>query len=62
VIAVEATAVRALETVTDERRHHVPGRLDRLVITPDRTIRSVDGLITGLHEPKASHLMILNGW
>jgi S-adenosylmethionine:tRNA ribosyltransferase-isomerase len=60
VIAVGTTAVRALETVTDESGITSPGEgWTDVVITPDRTIRSVDGLITGLHEPKASHLMIL---
>jgi len=29
------------------------------VITPGRPVRSVNGLITGLHEPKATHLMML---
>jgi S-adenosylmethionine:tRNA ribosyltransferase-isomerase len=29
------------------------------VITPDRRLRSVTGLITGLHEPRATHLMLL---
>ena len=30
-----------------------------LVITPERGVRAVDGLITGLHEPRASHLDLL---
>ena len=60
VIAVGTTAVRALETVTDESGITSPGEgWTDVVITPERTIRSVDGLITGLHEPKASHLMML---
>ena len=60
VIAVGTTAVRALETVTDESGITSPGEgWTNIVITPERTIRSVDGLITGLHEPKASHLMML---
>ncbi|GAB2577796.1 S-adenosylmethionine:tRNA ribosyltransferase-isomerase [Paractinoplanes abujensis] len=52
VIAVGTTVVRALETGTAE------GWTD-LVITPEHPIRTVDGLITGLHEPRASHLMML---
>ena len=60
VIAVGTTALRALETVTDERGETHPGEgWTRLVITPDRAIRSIDGMLTGLHEPKASHLAIL---
>jgi S-adenosylmethionine:tRNA ribosyltransferase-isomerase len=30
-----------------------------LVITPDRGVRAVDGLLTGWHEPEASHLLML---
>ena len=31
----------------------------RLVITPERGVRVVDGLLTGWHEPDASHLLML---
>ncbi|WP_143664534.1 S-adenosylmethionine:tRNA ribosyltransferase-isomerase, partial [Streptomyces sp. NRRL B-24572] len=30
-----------------------------LVVTPARGVRVVDGLLTGLHEPEASHLLML---
>jgi len=30
-----------------------------LVLGPDRPARVVDGLVTGLHEPDASHLLLL---
>ena len=30
-----------------------------LVVTPDRGVRAVDGLVTGWHEPEASHLELL---
>ena len=30
-----------------------------LVITPDRPVRAVSGLITGLHDPQATHLTLL---
>jgi S-adenosylmethionine:tRNA ribosyltransferase-isomerase len=60
VVAVGTTVVRALETVTDERRTTFPGEgWTSLVITPERTVRSVSGLITGFHEPHASHLTLL---
>src|SRR5262249_45715202 len=60
VIAVGTTVVRALETVTDESGLTVPGAgWTSLVVTPDRPLRSVTGLITGLHEPKATHLAML---
>ncbi|NUQ96108.1 MAG: S-adenosylmethionine:tRNA ribosyltransferase-isomerase, partial [Streptomyces sp.] len=30
-----------------------------LVVAPERGVRVVDGLLTGLHEPEASHLLML---
>ncbi|MGN6809308.1 MAG: S-adenosylmethionine:tRNA ribosyltransferase-isomerase [Thermomicrobiales bacterium] len=60
IIAVGTTVVRALETVTDEAREAHPGEgWTRLVITPERGLRAVDALLTGLHEPRASHLAML---
>jgi S-adenosylmethionine:tRNA ribosyltransferase-isomerase len=60
VIAVGTTVVRALETVTDERGTASRGEgWTNLVITPQTTLRSVDSLITGLHEPRATHLAML---
>jgi S-adenosylmethionine:tRNA ribosyltransferase-isomerase len=60
VIAVGTTVVRALETVTDTEGTAHPGEgWTRLVITPERGIRAVDGLLTGLHEPCATHLAML---
>jgi S-adenosylmethionine:tRNA ribosyltransferase-isomerase len=60
VIAVGTTVVRALESASDERgivrAQH--GFTD-LVITPERGVRVVDGLLTGLHAPHASHLAML---
>jgi S-adenosylmethionine:tRNA ribosyltransferase-isomerase len=60
IVGVGTTVVRALETVTDDRGYVSPGEgWTSLVVTPERPLRSVDGLITGLHEPHASHLMLL---
>jgi S-adenosylmethionine:tRNA ribosyltransferase-isomerase len=60
VIAVGTTVVRALETVSDERGSVAPGEgWTGLVIDPERGVRAVDGLITGWHEPEASHLLML---
>ena len=60
VIAVGTTVVRALETVTDEDAVTHPGEgWTRLVITPQRGVRAVNGLLTGLHEPEATHLAML---
>jgi S-adenosylmethionine:tRNA ribosyltransferase-isomerase len=30
-----------------------------LVVTPERGVRAIDGLVTGFHEPQASHLDML---
>ena len=60
VIAVGTTVVRALETVTDADGVVHPGEgWTNLVITPERGVRAVDGLLTGWHEPEASHLLML---
>ncbi|HEX2848993.1 MAG TPA: S-adenosylmethionine:tRNA ribosyltransferase-isomerase [Acidimicrobiales bacterium] len=60
VVAVGTTVVRALESATDERgvARGAEGWTD-VVITPERGVRSVDGLLTGWHEPEASHLAML---
>ncbi|MEV4705197.1 S-adenosylmethionine:tRNA ribosyltransferase-isomerase [Actinoplanes sp. NPDC049316] len=55
VIAVGTTAVRALETAWNGPHS---GWTD-LVVTPERGVRAVDGLLTGFHEPRASHLDML---
>jgi S-adenosylmethionine:tRNA ribosyltransferase-isomerase len=61
VVAVGTTAVRALETVTDPSGVVHPGEgWTELAVTADRPIRSVDGLLTGWHEPGASHLAMLD--
>lgn len=60
VIAVGTTSVRALETVADAQGVVHPGEgLTDLVITPERGLRTVNGLLTGFHEPKSSHLAML---
>jgi S-adenosylmethionine:tRNA ribosyltransferase-isomerase len=60
VIAVGTTVVRALETVLGDDGYVRAGRgWTDLVISPERGIRSVDGMLTGLHGPKASHLSML---
>jgi S-adenosylmethionine:tRNA ribosyltransferase-isomerase len=60
VIAIGTTVVRALESAAglDGTVHAASGRTD-LVVTPERGVRAVDGLLTGLHEPAASHLDML---
>jgi S-adenosylmethionine:tRNA ribosyltransferase-isomerase len=60
VIAAGTTVVRALETATDAHGVvHPASGWTELVITPERGVRAVDGLITGWHEPEATHLLML---
>ena len=58
-VAVGTTATRALETVVgpDGRVHAGSGWTERLVTRDDP--RVVDGLVTGWHDPEASHLMLV---
>ena len=60
IVAVGTTVVRALETVSDDRGNASAGQgWTNLVITPERPFRVVNALITGLHEPQATHLTML---
>jgi S-adenosylmethionine:tRNA ribosyltransferase-isomerase len=60
VIAVGTTVVRALESTADEAGRSHPGHgWTELVVTPERGVRVVDGLVTGWHEPESSHLAML---
>ena len=60
VIAVGTTVVRALETAAGLFGTVAAARgWTSLVIGPERAPRVVDGLITGWHEPEASHLQLL---
>ncbi len=60
VIGVGTTAVRAVESAAgpDGVVRGAKGWTG-LVVTPERGVRVVDGLLTGLHEPQASHLLML---
>jgi S-adenosylmethionine:tRNA ribosyltransferase-isomerase len=60
VIAVGTTAVRAVESAAgDDGVVRARAGWTDLVVTPERGVRVVDGLLTGLHEPEASHLLML---
>jgi S-adenosylmethionine:tRNA ribosyltransferase-isomerase len=60
VVAAGTTVVRALETTADAVGRSHPGEgWTELVVTPDRGVRVVDGLVTGWHEPESSHLALL---
>jgi S-adenosylmethionine:tRNA ribosyltransferase-isomerase len=60
VIAVGTTVIRALESAVNrkgvvEAAEGVTG----LVVAPEHRLRSVTGLLTGFHEPEASHIKLL---
>jgi len=61
VLAVGTTVVRALESAFDAFTGQVEAMdgWTELVVTPDRGINVVNGLLTGWHEPEASHLLML---
>jgi S-adenosylmethionine:tRNA ribosyltransferase-isomerase len=60
VVAVGTTVVRALESVADPTgRVHPAAGWTSLVLGPQRPARVVDGVLTGLHDPEASHLDLL---
>lgn len=61
VVAIGTTVVRALESAWDPREaalRPLDGWTD-LVVTPERGVQVVDGLLSGWHEPEASHLLML---
>jgi S-adenosylmethionine:tRNA ribosyltransferase-isomerase len=61
ILAVGTTVVRALESMAAEFGGQVKAchRYTRLRVTADYRLRVVNGLLTGLHEPEASHLDLL---
>jgi S-adenosylmethionine:tRNA ribosyltransferase-isomerase len=63
VIAVGTTVVRALESVASNDGKVTAGHgYTRLRITAEHPLQVVDGLLTGLHEPEASHLDLLTAF
>lgn len=60
IVAAGTTVTRALESVADEGGVTREGSgVTDLVIGPDHRPRVVTGLITGWHQPEASHLLML---
>lgn len=59
VIAVGTTVVRALESAWDGLKLRPAKGFTRLYLHPGRAVNVVDGLLTGFHDPKASHLAML---
>ncbi|RIW29088.1 S-adenosylmethionine:tRNA ribosyltransferase-isomerase [Bacillus salacetis] len=63
VIAVGTTVVRALETAADENGDLTEAEgITSLYIRKEYRLKTVDGLITGLHEPEATHLEMLTAF
>jgi len=63
VIAAGTTVVRALATVSNPSGTVHPGRgWTDLVVTGDEPITSIDGLLTGWHEPESTHLWMLQAF
>jgi S-adenosylmethionine:tRNA ribosyltransferase-isomerase len=60
VVAVGTTVTRALESAAaPDGRVRAASGWTSLTITPERGVAAIDGLITGWHEPAASHLLLL---
>ena len=59
VIAAGTTVARALETAFDSGLVAPSAGWTSHVVTPQTGVRAVDGLLTGLHEPRSSHLRML---
>jgi len=68
VVAVGTTVVRALETAAAARERGAGAPLPASagwthhVVTPQTPPRVVDALFTGLHEPRSTHLLMLNAF
>ncbi len=60
VIAVGTTCVRALESAAVDGEVRGQRGWTDLVVTPERGVGVVDGLLTGLHEPRSTHLKMLS--
>jgi len=59
VIAVGTTVVRALESAVEDDAVIPFEGWTRHVVTPETGVRVVDGIVTGWHDPDASHLLML---
>ena len=59
VIAVGTTVVQALESAWDGNRVVPMSGFTRRYVHPSHPVRSVDGMLTGFHDPRTSHLALL---
>ena len=63
VIAVGTTVVRAVETaVNPDGAVEAAHGWTHLRIRPDYKLRAIDGLLTGMHEPRTTHLDMLSAF
>ncbi|MDQ6942868.1 MAG: S-adenosylmethionine:tRNA ribosyltransferase-isomerase [Candidatus Eremiobacteraeota bacterium] len=62
VVAVGTTVVRALESAVSGGEAAAASGWTDLIVTPERGVAVVDGLLTGFHEPEASHLDLLRAF
>jgi S-adenosylmethionine:tRNA ribosyltransferase-isomerase len=62
VIAIGTTVVRALESAVADGEAIPSSGWTSLIVTPERGVALVDGLLTGFHEPQASHLDLLRAF
>jgi S-adenosylmethionine:tRNA ribosyltransferase-isomerase len=62
VVAVGTSVVRALETAAQTGQLCASAGETDLVIGPGHPLRVADGLLTGLHEPTASHYALLQAF
>ncbi|MGH7912871.1 MAG: S-adenosylmethionine:tRNA ribosyltransferase-isomerase [Candidatus Dormibacteraceae bacterium] len=60
VLAVGTTVVRALESsITGEGEVRASAGWTNLMVEPGHPVRTIDGILTGWHEPEATHLAML---
>ncbi len=60
VIAIGTTVIRSLESVTNRAGvTHAGEGWTEVVVTPQRGIHAANAMLTGLHEPRATHLAML---
>ena len=62
VVAVGTTVVRALESATESGRLRPARGFTRAYIDPVRGAWVADGLLTGLHDPRTTHLAMLEAF
>ncbi|MEO7038465.1 MAG: S-adenosylmethionine:tRNA ribosyltransferase-isomerase [Candidatus Elarobacter sp.] len=62
VIAIGTTVVRALESAAFGGDATASSGWTDLIVTAERGVALIDGLLTGFHEPQASHLDLLRAF